>query len=114
MLPGMGRATVLFAAFFVLLCSAASCKKSPAGPRSCTVDEDCVIACESRGNCCNAPYCEQAQHGADAREIREENTKSCTAELRKDCPQIGARAEVDYRVVAKCKASACVAERAPK
>lgn len=110
----MRGSTVLLGSFFVLLAAVSSCKKTSSGPHPCTADSECIIACESRGNCCNNPYCEQAQHSEDAREIRDENTKSCTPELRKDCPQVGARAEVDYRVVPKCKASACVVEKVPK
>jgi hypothetical protein len=116
MLRRMRRLSCLFLAFSLLAVVLPSCKKTqtPSGPRACTADSDCVIACESRTSCCNSPYCEGAQHGEDAREIREENTKRCTAKDRADCPVVGARAEVDYRVVPKCKASACVAEKTPK
>jgi hypothetical protein len=114
MLRGMRSRVPLFAAFSFVVVTATSCKKTPSGPHACTADSECVISCESRTSCCNNPYCEQAQHADDDREIREENTKRCTAELRKDCPQIGARAEVTYRVVPKCQASKCVVEKVPK
>jgi hypothetical protein len=114
MLRLMRRLSPLFLAFSLLLVSTSSCKKTASGPRACTADRDCVIACESRTSCCDHPYCEGAQHAEDAREIREENAKRCTDKDRADCPDVGARAEVDYDVVPRCKASACVAERVPK
>lgn len=114
MLRVMLRTTALLTAFSLLLACASSCKKTSTGPHPCTADSECVIACESRSSCCHNPYCEGAQHELDAREIREENAKRCTPKDRADCPVIGARAEVDYRVVPKCKASACVAEKVPK
>jgi hypothetical protein len=106
--------SIAFSLASLLVASTASCKKTSSGPHPCTVDSECVISCESRGNCCNNPYCEGAQHAADDREIREENSKRCTQADRKDCPVVGARMEVDYRIVPKCKASACIAEKVPK
>jgi hypothetical protein len=38
------------------------------------------------------------------------SSRCCTQSDRKDCPVV----EVDYRVVPKRKASACVAEKVPK
>ena len=114
MLRLMARLSGLFLAFSLLVAVLPSCKKTASGPHPCTADSECVIACESRASCCNNPYCEGAQHELDAREIREENQKRCTPKDRADCPVVGARAEVDYRVVPKCKASACVVEKVPK
>lgn len=114
MLALVRRPTLILSAFSLLLLVAASCKKTPAGPRACKADTDCVISCESRASCCNNPYCESAQHADDAREIREENEKRCTPALRADCPQIGARAPVNYNVEVHCRQSACVAEHVPK
>jgi hypothetical protein len=114
MLRRMRRLSSLFLAFSLLLVGVSSCKKTSSGPRPCAADTDCVLSCESRTSCCNDPYCEGAQHAEDDREIREENAKRCTQKDRASCPVIGARLEVDYRVVPKCKASACVVEKVPK
>jgi hypothetical protein len=117
MLRRMRRLSCLFLGFSLLLVGLAalsSCKKTSSGPHSCAADADCEISCDARGDCCNSPYCEQAQHAEDARENREANAKSCTAEQRKNCPQVGARMAVDYRVVPKCQASKCIAEKVPK
>jgi len=102
--------------FSLLLSSSASCKKTstPSGPRPCSADSDCEISCDHAGDCCHFPYCESAQHKDDARDARETNQKRCTADDQKNCPQIGSRMEPSYRVVPRCQASACVAEKIPK
>jgi hypothetical protein len=117
MLRRMRRLSCLFLGFSLLLAGVAalsSCKKTSRAPHACTADSDCEISCESRTSCCLNPYCEGVQHSEDARDIREENTRRCTEKDRSACPVVGGRAEVDYRVVPKCKASTCVAEKVPK
>lgn len=118
MLARVRRLSSLFACFFALslFVASSSCKKTrtPTGPRACASDADCVVACESRTTCCRNPYCEDAQHAEDAREIGEENQKRCTKKDFDECPVVGARMEVDYRVVPKCRASACIIEKVPK
>ena len=110
----MHRLSCLLLLFFLLVAMTSSCKKTSSGPHPCTADSDCVVSCESRQSCCRNPYCENALHSQDAREIGEENRKRCTKDDFAQCPVVGARAEVDYRVVPKCKASACVIEKLPK
>ncbi len=93
-----------------------ACKKtaaSPTGPRPCKADDECVLACESKGDCCHNPYCEQAAHRDDAKDAREHNEEHCTAKDRAMCPQIGARLPPDYTVTPRCRSGACVAEKTP-
>jgi hypothetical protein len=116
MLALMRRAGSFLLVFSLLLASSAGCKKTstPSGPRTCAADSDCEISCDHAGDCCHFPYCESAQHRDDAKDAREANQKRCTPADQNQCPQIGSRMQVDYRVVPRCKASACVAEKVPK
>jgi hypothetical protein len=78
---------------------------------TCKVDEDCVISCDIRGECCGNPYCETVLHRDVAAANVTFNQRECTAEKREHCPDIGARAKPSYRVVALCRAGTCIGER---
>lgn len=110
------RRDVLVLSLVACAIALVACKKtaeSPAGPRQCKADDECVLSCDSKGDCCHDPYCEQAAHRDDAAEARAFNAERCTAEARARCPQIGARLPPDYAVTPRCRAGACVAEKTP-
>lgn len=84
---------------------------TPAG--QCNVDSDCVISCDTRGDCCNSPFCENVQHKDTAAANAAFNAKECTPEKRQHCPVVGGRETPNYRIVPTCKAGSCVGVREP-
>ena len=101
----------------VVVSALATCKTNVpdhAGVATCKSDDDCTLFCESKGDCCHDPYCENAALGAEARAIEAYNGDHCTDDQKRNCPQIGARADVSYTVAARCRSGTCVAERSPR
>ena len=104
-----------------LLVLLVACKSPPAkeSPKpfqlstTCNSDSDCVISCESKGNCCNAPYCESVQTAAADTAIRDFNAKHCNPDARAQCPVVGGAPTPDYVIAPRCKEHACVAEKVP-
>ena len=88
-------------------------KATTPSPATCSVDGDCVIQCESKGDCCHNPYCESAQLASIARDATDYNQDHCTKADYDKCPRVGSRDGPDDKVVARCKAGACVAEHIP-
>lgn len=120
--PAAARPRFAFAArlAFVALAALAalavgSCRKasSPQAPSRCVADDECIISCETAGDCCRDPYCEQTRHRDDAKAALEQNQSNCKKADYDLCPQVGSRNEamIDYAVVPHCRAGACVVEK---
>jgi hypothetical protein len=73
-----------------------------------------MISCESRGNCCNVPFCEDAETASIATDAHAYNQAHCTHADRLHCPVVGGRVTPTYDVHPRCRAGACVAEKVPK
>ena len=74
-------------------------------------DGDCVISCEGKGGCCNAPCCETAILSSEANAIAAYNRDHCPKNPQ--CPTVGG-CQMDNIVSAKCQAGACVAVKTPR
>jgi hypothetical protein len=107
----------------VVIVGVASCKggskqePAPTPPpqppaAGCTSDSDCVISCATKGDCCPDPYCERVQSKTAHAEATQANAGCTKADVDK-CPSVGARIAVDWRIVPRCKAGACDAEKVP-
>jgi hypothetical protein len=81
-----------------------------AGGFSCATDDDCVISCAQKDNCCDqlCPPCRQAYHKDELAQIEawREGAGACSAQ---ECPVAKCMAPTE-ETVARCQAGACVVE----
>jgi hypothetical protein len=83
---------------------------SPAIDTTCTSNDDCMISCISRDDCCGSPCpCYDAKHRAVVASIREHNERACEGQDRRNCPMVSCQSPIE-RVEARCKAGTCVAQ----
>jgi hypothetical protein len=92
----------------------AACGKDAAAPTKptaaakCTRDGDCVISCESKGNCCSAPCCATAGLASEAAEVAAYNREHCKPG---DCTDVVGACDTTEVVTPRCQAGTCVAEK---
>jgi hypothetical protein len=83
------------------------------GPR-CVADDDCVVACDQRGDCCGeGPVCTMVQHRATAAANAAHNRKHCTDADRAGCNDVGTMRHRPPIPTPRCRAGVCVGELAP-
>lgn len=87
----------------------------PVTAATCVTDDDCIVSCATKGQCCNNPFCETAQARADVLAALTYNDAHPCAQAEIDkCPQVGGRLEPSYTITPRCKSGACVAEHTPR
>lgn len=104
----MRLSILVFVALPVFACGKAA---APPADTKCRSDDDCVLHCQRRGDCCSNPYCDSAMHRLVADDARKFNQDNCKKDDFAKCPQIGSREPRDFAMVPKCRAQACVAEK---
>lgn len=86
----------------------------PTAPRSraCADDLDCVVNCDSPGDCCGPLCgCDEVVHKAEAEANRKARRLACDGK-KLDCP-VASCARPDSDVVPRCVESRCVAQTVP-
>ena len=78
---------------------------------TCTVDANCILACDVRGECCRNPYCSSVMHRDESAANAKYNEQHCTAELRKECPDVGSIDPSFVFPTPRCRAGKCVGEK---
>jgi hypothetical protein len=79
----------------------------------CHSDADCVMSCESKGECCANPCgCDTVRHKDEHAAIQAYNRKDCATDDY-DCPDVGACAPSYEYATPRCREGACVAELPP-
>jgi hypothetical protein len=86
----------------------------PVKAATCATDDDCIVSCATKGDCCANPYCESVQARSDALAALTYNDAHPCAKADTDkCPQVGSRMPPSYTITPRCKSGACVAEQTP-
>ena len=82
-----------------------------AGAFTCATDDDCVISCAQKDNCCDqlCPPCRQAFHTDELAQIEQWRAGACAAQ---ECPVAKCMAPTET-TVARCQAGACAVETTP-
>jgi len=79
---------------------------NPAASGGCSSDDECVISCDTKDDCCSDPACTKATTAAASQEVLTYRESHCTTELREKCPD---KAQPRFTVRAACKEGKCVA-----